>query len=644
MQYEKNPLSNLEINGGDYNIRGNITLLSECDGKVIDWESSNEAVISTVDKPVEDKEAAKLDVYDIIPKGVVTRQKEDTVVTLIATCGEFRKEFKLNVVKAPEKKKEFERYLYAYFREPEIDGYHQQVFYAASEDGLHWKDLNYSRPIVRSKMGTKGLRDHFVLRSYEGDRFFLICTDLEINQFRISDYGHNWKYFGGAASKYLMIWESTDLIHWGEQRMCKVSNENQGCSWAPECSYDEVTGEYVIYYSGQSYDKDDPKNYNRKVVFYVKTRDFRTFTEPKKFADIYNYEDEEDVIAHRYSCGVIDTTMIKTDNWYYRITKDELTSGVAADRSKYVIGEYERVKSNLRDENLLWTEGPAIFKFNDRDEWCLMLDGLSKERSGWFPCITKDLDKDSVYFTELKSGFKMPTGPKHGVMFAVTKEEYDKVVNHFGICSYTDLEYSDTPKVFGKYDADNVKKQGIFNDDETAISIKSGYMEIELPKNEDGTYKEDYTVSFDFKAENLVGNFYPVIFTDKRRRRNGEGFTGVRIYNNAFSLISVDNAFCPAGGHEGEEFEASIIEAKTDKLYDGEWAHLDYVVKGDRFSLYINGEHIVSHSAYSGKDLNASTIRFAYSPVMTDQFLPCDYKNIVVYDAALSEAGIKNAK
>ncbi len=642
MTTEKNPLFELEINGGDYNIRGNITLLSEIDGQKINWSSSDEDVISTVDKPIEDEEAKKLPAYEKIPKGVVKRGDEDITVILTATCGIYKKEFKLNVLKVPEKKT-FERYIYAYFREPLVDGYHQQVFYAASEDGLHWRDLNYSRPVVKSTMGTKGLRDHFILRSYEGDRFFLICTDLELNEFRISDIGHNWSYFGCEASKYLMIWESTDLINWGEQRMCKVSNENQGCSWAPECSYDTVTGEYVIYYSGQSYDKNDPSNYDRKVVFYVKTRDFRTFTEPKKFADIFNYEDKEAVDAHWRRCGVIDTTMIKTDNWYYRITKNELTSGVTADRSKYVLGEYERVESNLRDKTFLRTEGPAIFKFCDRDEWCLMLDGISEERHGWFPSVTSDLDRDYVAFTELKEGYKMPTGPKHGVMFAVTKEEYYRVTEHFGISSILDLEYTDNAKIYEKYDMSNLRRFGTLSKDdaEDAIYVKSGYLEIDLPKNEDGTLKEDFTVSFDLFLDEKAGVQYPVIFTEKKRRRCGEGFTGVRINNGYYSLISVENAFVPGEGHEGEEFEAPILETYTERICGDGWIHIDYVIKGDRVSLYENGEHVESQSVFVAIVIDATVMRFGYSPILTDRFMPGRYKNIVIYDGALSEKCIK---
>ena len=58
-------------------IKGNITLPSEKDGVKIAWKSSDEKVIST-----KVKENAG---YDDTPAGVVTRQDEDTKVTLTAT-------------------------------------------------------------------------------------------------------------------------------------------------------------------------------------------------------------------------------------------------------------------------------------------------------------------------------------------------------------------------------------------------------------------------------------------------------------------------------------------------------------------------------------------------------------------------------
>ena len=71
-----------------------------------------------------------------------------------------------------------------------------------------------------------------------------------------------------------MIWESTDLVNWSEQRMVEVSAKIEaGCTWAPEATYDPQTGEYVVYWASRTPNKD-----TKQRLYYAKTRDFYSFT------------------------------------------------------------------------------------------------------------------------------------------------------------------------------------------------------------------------------------------------------------------------------------------------------------------------------------------------------------------------------
>ena len=45
---------------------------------------------------------------------------------------------------------------------------------------MNWDDLNNNHPILTSTLGEKGVRDPFIIRSPEGDKFYLIATDLKI--------------------------------------------------------------------------------------------------------------------------------------------------------------------------------------------------------------------------------------------------------------------------------------------------------------------------------------------------------------------------------------------------------------------------------------------------------------------------------
>lgn len=50
-----------------------------------------------------------------------------------------------------------------------------------------------------------------------------------------------------------------------------------GCTWAPEAAYDYKTGEYVVFWAS----KVSGDNYAKQRLYYSKTRDFYTFTEPQ---------------------------------------------------------------------------------------------------------------------------------------------------------------------------------------------------------------------------------------------------------------------------------------------------------------------------------------------------------------------------
>ncbi|MBR4971065.1 MAG: hypothetical protein IKY58_04750, partial [Paludibacteraceae bacterium] len=95
--------------------------------------------------------------------------------------------------------KDFSAYLFAYFKgEGLAQG--EQIYFAVSRDGLNWTDLNEGKPVLTSVLGEKGVRDPFIMRSSDGDKFFVIATDLKI-------YGNNdWTAAQTNGSKSVMIW------------------------------------------------------------------------------------------------------------------------------------------------------------------------------------------------------------------------------------------------------------------------------------------------------------------------------------------------------------------------------------------------------------------------------------------------------
>ena len=396
-------------------VRGNITLPETTEsGVTITWATDHPEIVDVASHENEG--------YDPTPAGTVTRPQEDTTVTMTATLsykGEtLTKEIVIQVKAkaAAIQDDDYTDYFFAYFAgEGYSDG--EQIYFASSQDGLNWSDLNDNNPILTSTMGEKGVRDPFIIRSPEGDKFYLIATDLKING------GNGWDAAQNSGSQSLMIWESTDLVNWSEQRMVEVSAKIEaGCTWAPEATYDPQTGEYVVYWASRTPNKD-----TKQRLYYAKTRDFYSFTDPQLWID--------------YDQSSIDTTMIEENGTYYRFTKNEggstnslgaKTKTIFLEKSNQVLGTYAQIASESLNGNQ-YVEGPTIFKLNsddaDTNTWCLLVDDFGG--GGYYPLLTTDLE--SGVFTKPEAGtYKMPSRARHGTPIRITKAEYQAVMAAYG--------------------------------------------------------------------------------------------------------------------------------------------------------------------------------------------------------------------
>ncbi|QIG39631.1 1,4-beta-xylanase [Microbacterium sp. 4R-513] len=339
-------------------VRGDVTLPSRgAAGSPVTWTSSNTAVIT--DAAAGAKAA-----------GVVTRPawgQPDVPVTLTATVGAgasaVTRAFDVRVAASPRPAAD-ERYVFAYFTADTVAG--EKISLAASQgnSAMSWDVLNGGNPVITSTKGTTGLRDPFILRSKEGDRFFLIATDLSIGG------GTSWDSALDDGSAYLEIWESTDLKTWSAQRHVKVSGPFASMTWAPEAYWDEAAAEYVVYWSSRvfldatrPYDKAGTPNYTYSKVMYATTRDFQTFSKAKVWQDAGDR---------------IDSTVIEDDGTFYRFTKevtgcvDIVQESSDALRALSLPGDYAwktdaTCISKTARNTTRTTEGPTIFRANKGD-------------------------------------------------------------------------------------------------------------------------------------------------------------------------------------------------------------------------------------------------------------------------------------
>lgn len=432
---------------GAEKIRGNITLIDSLDGAKITWTSSNPMVISDTD-------------CGLLKAGVVNRGTQDDTVTLsckVELNGEHaEKEIKVCVLKAPKEitEEDYAGYLFGHFiGEGGPNG--EQIYFAVSDDGLNFKDMNGGNPILVSDIGEKGVRDPYLYRSKEGDRYFLIATDLSIFN-RGGWFKNEQGYYDASTtgSPYLVLWESDDLVNWGEARLLKVAPENAGMAWAPEMIYNDETGEYIIFFASSIMNPETKYKAKPNAIYYVATRDFVNFSETKLFIDCQT-DNEPDGKQRE----IIDTTVIKIGDYYYSASKDgdnaEANGGIRILKSKNLLDykSWEKVLdldelgldiSGIRVEALDNTmlEGPELFRYNKKDwadanvpEYGIMADQYAIG-AGYLPLKTTDLedvdnaknswkllDAGQYSFDKLKK--------RHGTIMNITKSELENLRKAF---------------------------------------------------------------------------------------------------------------------------------------------------------------------------------------------------------------------
>lgn len=279
----------------------------------------------------------------------------------------------------------------------------EQIYFVLSADGRQWDALNSGEPVLVSTLGEKGVRDPYLLRAADGKTFYLLATDLSINLNR------NWGRAVKHGSQSLVIWESTDLVHWSEPRLVQVAHPDAGCTWAPEAVYDEETHDYLVFWASTTRSETPTK----QRIWAARTKDFKTFGTP--FVYIERPSD------------IIDTTIVREDGVYYRFSKDETTKAVTLETSRRLLGPWQS-RPDFSLSKLIGYEGPACFRLapavsGQPATWCLLLDYYSKGK-GYQPYVTRDLA--SGQFTHAPD-LKFPFRLRHGGVLPITSEEYQRL-------------------------------------------------------------------------------------------------------------------------------------------------------------------------------------------------------------------------
>lgn len=287
------------------------------------------------------------------------------------------------------------KYLFAYFlgNEP----HQERICFAVSEDGYHFTPLNGNKPVILQTKGKQCVRDPYIFKGQD-DYYYIVGTDMKCIE-------------GWESNHALVVWRSKDLIDWSDENiidMCDLGEDfaDTTRAWAPQAIWDEKENAYMLYWAHST------KRCNTAGMYYAHTKDFRTITEPK-------------LLYCRY-CQTIDGDIVynEEEKLYYLYFKYEENQTIAYVTSENLTGPYkdEPVVVSIAPSGV---EGSEMYRIQGTDKWVMIMDEYSKGR--FFMQETTDFHN----FIPV-SDYDMDFGPRHGSVTAITSEEYDRLVEHFG--------------------------------------------------------------------------------------------------------------------------------------------------------------------------------------------------------------------
>ncbi len=328
---------------------------------------------------------------------------------LACSCSSSRKSVSNNQTEP-----QYSAYLFVYFEGAEGTRKNQeQIRFATSPDAVRWKALNHNQPILNSDDITLsgGIRDPHILRSEDGNTFYMVVTDM-------STATNGWKDNPGIT-----MLKSTDLINW-EHRIINLEKQypakfkNVQYVWAPQTIYDPKADKYLVYFT-------------------IKYRDDETLGFYGAYANKdFTALENEPVLMFTPKDGGIDADIIYKDDMYHLFFKGnskdrngkKAQSGIKQATAKTLQGPWKEHFEYLDAYHNSQTnvEGSSVFKLNDSDTYILMYDLYSSKRYEF------QRSTDLHHFTNKPESFTKDFHPRHGCIMSITAEEAKRLNDKWG--------------------------------------------------------------------------------------------------------------------------------------------------------------------------------------------------------------------
>lgn len=282
-------------------------------------------------------------------------------------------------------------FMYSYFKGNGEDGLHL----AYSTNGYNWEALNDDQSFLTPTAGgDKLMRDPCITRGGDGE-FHMVWT-----------VSWNEKGIGYASSD--------DLLNWSKQEFIPVMEHEEKARncWAPEVFYDSEKDLYMIFWATTitglypETQSTEDNSYNHRM-YYVTTKDFKKFSKTKLLVEP--------------GFNVIDGSIIKEGDEYVMFIKDETKvppqKNIKVIRSNKLTKNYSSAGEPITGE--YWAEGPSAAKVDGK--WVVYFDKYVNKQMGAVASV------DLINWTDISNKVSFPEGTRHGTVFKISKEEFEKL-------------------------------------------------------------------------------------------------------------------------------------------------------------------------------------------------------------------------
>lgn len=320
--------------------------------------------------------------------------------------------------------KDMGAYLLVYFS----DSTHS-LHFALSPDGYTFTAVNDGKPVADGKTlaSQKGIRDPHITRGPDG-AFYLAMTDLHIfaqrEGLRATEWERDGAKYDWGNNRGFVLMKSFDLVHWTQSNVLLTEAfeelKDMGCSWAPQTIYDPEAGKMMLYFTMRM-------EHGLTKLYWAYTDD--DFTKLTMLPELlFEYPNPQVQVLDA------DITRLPDGRYCMMYVAQENPGGIKMAFSDRINGGYVYQPEQIDFERGS-CEAPNVWKRIGEDKWVLMYDIFSIRPHNFGFCETSDF----VTFTNLghfnKGVMKTTnfTSPKHGAVIQITKQEAQRLADHWGL-------------------------------------------------------------------------------------------------------------------------------------------------------------------------------------------------------------------